>query len=99
MQILTQVSNEMSFFLTFHEKVYLILTNLGEKLEFRTISEKSDRNPSTVLLNNNWKLGRMTITINWNWDYLVFFLADMYESHLQMGGTRRISQNKDTNET
>ena len=40
----------MSIFLTFHEKVYLILTNLGEKLEFWTISEKSDQNPSTALV-------------------------------------------------
>ena len=50
----------MSIFLTFHEKVYLILTNLGEKLEFRTISEKSDRNPSTAY--ESIKKGRV---LNW----------------------------------
>ena len=59
MQILTQVSYEMSIFLTFHEKVYLILTNLGEKLEFRTISKKSDRNPS----NNEIKIFQANIEI------------------------------------
>ena len=43
MEISTKVSYEMSIFLTFHEKVYLILTNS----EFRTFSEKSDQSPST----------------------------------------------------
>ena len=50
MQISTQVSYDMSIFLTFHEKVYLILTNFREKSEFRTFSEKSDRSPSTEFL-------------------------------------------------
>ena len=43
MEISTKVSYEMSIFLTFHEKVCLILTNS----EFRTFSEKSDQSPST----------------------------------------------------
>ena len=43
MEISTKVSYEMSIFLTFHEKVCLILTNS----KFRTFSEKSDQSPST----------------------------------------------------
>ena len=31
----------------FHEKVYLFLTNFGEKYKFWTFSEKSDQSPST----------------------------------------------------
>ena len=47
MQILTKFYDDIFIFLEFHEKVYQILTNFGEKYEFWTFSEKSDLSPST----------------------------------------------------
>ena len=48
MHILTQVLNEMSIFLTFHEKVYLILTNLGKTKNFGAFPKNRTDIPALV---------------------------------------------------